>query len=319
MEILGEFCDVNVFPRDEPPSRAELIEGARGKHGIICLVSDRVDSAVMDAAPDLRVISCYSVGYDHVDVGAATERGIYVTYTPGVLTEATADFAWALLLAVARRVVEADEYVRARRWRYWSPQTLVGADVNNRTLGIIGLGRIGQAMARRAMGFDMRILYYDKQRLPPGDEARLRVEYRPLDDLLRGSDFVSVHTSLTPETHHMIGEAQLRAMKRTAYLINTARGPIVDEVALIRALKEGWIAGAGLDVYELEPEVNPEFIALENVVLAPHIASASVEARAKMSEISAKNLVAVLKGKTPLHLVNPLVQQVRPLSQVRLI
>jgi len=271
----------------------------------------------MDSSGDLRVISCYSVGYDHVDVAEATRRGIYVTFTPGVLTEATADFAWALLLAVARRVVEGDKFVRERKWKYWSPLTLVGADVYRRTLGIVGFGRIGRAVAKRARGFEMKILYHDAHRLASSEEAELGLEYRDLVGLLRESDFVSLHTSLTAATRHMIGEAELKLMKKTAYLINTARGPVVDEGALIKALKEGWIAGAGLDVYETEPIVSSELIALDNVVLAPHIGSASFDGRSKMSEVSAKNLVAVLKGEAPLHLVNPEVEKIRPLSQVK--
>jgi len=317
MEILQESCVVEVYPRDEPPSKSELIEGTRRKHGLLCLVSDKIDSEVMDSSGDLRVISCYSVGYDHVDVAEATRRGIYVTFTPGVLTEATADFAWALLLAVARRVVEGDKFVRERKWKYWSPLTLVGADVYRRTLGIVGFGRIGRAVAKRARGFEMKILYHDAHRLASSEEAELGLEYRDLVGLLRESDFVSLHTSLTAATRHMIGEAELKLMKKTAYLINTARGPVVDEGALIKALKEGWIAGAGLDVYETEPIVSSELIALDNVVLAPHIGSASFDGRSKMSEVSAKNLVAVLKGEAPLHLVNPEVEKIRPLSQVK--
>lgn len=321
LDILKEYCEVEVNPREEPLSKEELIDRVKDKHALLCLLTDSVDSEVMDAAPDLRVISTYSVGYDHIDVEEATKRGIYVTNTPGVLTDAVADFTWALLLGVVRRIVEADRYVRDGRWRVaWSPTLLIGCSVYGKTLGIVGLGRIGAAVAERARGFNMRILYYDVQRPPSDVEQRLNVEYRPLEELLRESDFVSLHVPLTKETYHLIGEEELKLMKRTAFLVNTSRGAVVDTRALAKALKEGWITGAALDVFEKEPieEDNP-LLKLSNVVLAPHIASATVEARSKMAEMAALNVVSVLKGEKPLYMVNLDVLNVRPLEKVKMI
>jgi len=319
LEVLREACDVEVYPGEGPPSRMELMEKVKGLDGLLCLLTDKIDGELMDAAPKLVVVSTMSVGYEHVDVPEATKRGIYVTYTPGVLTEATADFAWTLLMTAARRITEADRFIRARQWKIgWIPTFMLGSGVYGKTLGIIGIGRIGAALALRAKGFGMRCLYYDIFKPPSEREKELGVEYRPLDQLLKEADFVSIHVALTKETYHMIGEKELRLMKPTAYLINTARGAVLDEKALAKALKEKWITAAGIDVFEKEP-IDPEnpLLELDNVVLAPHIASATMEARSKMAEVAAKNVVAVLKGEMPPFLVNPDVLKVRPLDKAR--
>ncbi|MEM2904672.1 MAG: glyoxylate reductase [Candidatus Bathyarchaeia archaeon] len=319
LEVLREVCDVEVRQAERPPTREELKAALHDKDGLLCLLTDKIDGEVMDAGPRLVVISTMSVGYDHINIPDATKRGIYVTYTPGVLTDATADFAWALLMASARRVAEADRFIRGGKWVVgWAPGFMLGVDIYGKTLGILGLGRIGQAVAKRAKGFGMRLLYYDIVRPPPEVERSLGIEYTSLEGLLKESDFLSVHVALTKETHHLIGEKQLRMMKPTAHLVNTSRGAVVDEEALARALKEGWIAGAGLDVFEKEPiDADNPLIGLENAVLAPHIASASKEARSKMAELAARNLVSVLKGEMPPHLVNTEVLAIRPLSQAK--
>lgn len=321
LEILKEFCEVKVWGSETPPTKEELMKEIEGVHGLLCMVTDAIDGEVMDSAPSLRVISTMSVGYDHIDVPEATKRGIYVTNTPGVLTDATADLTWALLLAAARLIVNADRYVREGRWRGgWSPTLFLGESVYGRTLGIVGIGRIGSAVALRASGFGMKKLYFDVRRLPKEREEELGVEYRPLEDLLKEADFVTLHVPLTKETYHMIGEAQLRLMKPSAILVNASRGPVVDEAALVKALKEGWIAGAALDVFEKEP-ISPDnpLLKLENVVLTPHIGSATKEARSKMAEMAAKNLISVLKGEVPPNLVNKEVQEVAPPSKVKVI
>ena len=320
-EILEEYCEVDVFLGEQPPKKEEIRIGVRGKDALLCLLTDKIDRDIMDAALSLRVISSFSVGYDHIDVAEATRRGIYVTYTPGVLTEATADFAWTLLMTVARRIVEADRVVRTRNWKVgWGPTILLGDDVYRKTLGIVGLGRIGTAVAQRAKGFNMRTIYFDVIRAPLEKEKEFGVEYVPLEKLLKESDFISVHVPLMKETYHLFSEAQFRQMKRTAFLINTSRGAVVDEKALAKALQERLIAGAALDVFEKEP-IDPDnpLLNMDNVVLAPHIASATKEARSKMSEVSAKNLIAVLKGEMPLFLVNKDVLNIRSLPQVKMI
>lgn len=284
------------------------------------MLTDRVDAAVIDAASTLKVVASFSVGVDHIDVPEATRRGVYVTYTPGVLTDATADLAFALLMAAARRIAEADEYVRSGSWKAgWSPAMLLGEGVYGKTLGVVGLGRIGAAVAKRASGFRMKVLYYSRLRSPE-KERMLGVEYRPLDALLKESDFVSLHIPLTEETRHFINRERLKSMKRNAILINTARGPVVDEDALAEALENRWIAGAGLDVFSAEPlPTDSPFMRLRTVVLAPHIGSATNETRQLMSEISAKNLLAVLKGEEPPHLFNPDVKKIRSLSEAKML
>ncbi|WP_324717131.1 D-glycerate dehydrogenase [Carboxydochorda subterranea] len=306
MSIIQQHCRMEVNPHDRPLTREELLRAVRGRDGLVTLLTDRIDAEVMDAAgPQLRVVSNYAVGFNNVDVQEATRRRIVVTNTPGVLTETTADLAWALLMAVARRVVEADAFMRAGKYNGWSPTLFLGTDVYGKTLGIVGFGRIGQAVARRASGFGMRVLYHDVARRPGEEEARLGVAYRPLDELLSESDFVTLHVDLNPRTHHLIDARALSLMKPTAFLINTSRGPVVDEAALVRALEEGRLAGAGLDVFENEPAMAPGLARLPNVVVLPHIASASKETRSRMAEMAATNLVTALGGGRPAHVVNP--------------
>jgi glyoxylate reductase len=301
LPLLRERFEVRVHG-PEAPARAELIAAAEGCAGILTLLRDRVDDALLAALPELRAVSNYAVGYDNVDVAAATRRGVLVTNTPDVLTDATADLAFALLLASARRLGEGERLLRGGGFTGWTPDLLLGADVTGSTLGVIGFGRIGQAVARRAAGFAMRVLYTARQdHTVPGIVAR-RVS---LERLLEESDFVSVNVPLTAETHHLIDAGTLRRMKPTAHLVNTARGPVVDEAALARALREGWIAGAGIDVFEREPEVHPDLLACANAVLAPHLGSATVGARAGMSRVAARNLIDALEGRRPAHLVNP--------------
>lgn len=310
LNMLREKFDVEVSDYDGVIPRKMLLEKVKGVDAILSLLTDTIDAEVMDAAgSNLKVIANYAVGYNNIDVEEATKRGIMVTNTPGVLTETTADLAWALMMAIARRIVEADRFVREGKFRGWEPMLLLGTDVHGATLGIVGFGRIGQAMARRALGFNMKVLYYDNARVPEQVEKELKAAYVDLPTLLRESDFVSLHVPLTKETHHLIGEKELRMMKKGAYLINTARGPVVDEKALVKALKEGWIKGAALDVFENEPEVEPELLKLENVVLAPHIASASYATRSRMSIMAAENIIKALSGEIPPNLVNPEVLQ----------
>ncbi len=320
LDSLRKVCDTVVHDGEEAPSYEELVRNVRDKDGLLCLVGDRVDKGLFDAAPYVKVVSTMSVGYEHIDVAEATRRGVYVGYTPGVLTEATADLAFALLLCAARRLGEAERFVRAEKWRNWSPSLMVGHSVSGKTIGIIGMGRIGKAVAQRAGGFGMKILYTDSRRLPPEEEDRLQVTFRALEDLLWDSNFVTIHVPLTDETRHLINEERLRRMKTDAILINTSRGPTVDERALARALKDGWIGAAGLDVYEKEPlDPASPLLRLENVVLLPHIGSATAETRRMMAEIAVRNLLAVLAGEEPPSLLNPEAATVRPLSQTKMI
>ncbi|MFQ5863212.1 MAG: 2-hydroxyacid dehydrogenase, partial [Candidatus Brocadiales bacterium] len=305
INILSKACPgLEVYADDSPIPREELLSRLRGKDGMLCLLSEKIDRELMEAGGSLRVIANYAVGYDNIDVGEATRRGIIVTNTPGVLTEATAEMAWALLFSISRRVAEGDRLVRAKGFRGWEPMLLLGEGVSGKTLGIIGAGRIGQAMARMSMGFNMRVLYFSRSR-KEGLEKELGAKKVGLDTLLRESDFVSLHVSLTQETYHLIGARELSLMKKTAYLINAARGPVVDEKALVEALKDKGIAGAGLDVYEEEPRLAPGLTELDNVVLAPHLGSATTETRRNMAVMAAENLVAGLRGETPENVVNP--------------
>jgi glyoxylate reductase len=309
----GSVIDVNA-ERDRIWTRHELIERLRaGRYNALyCMLTNTIDAEVMDAAPALKIIANMAVGYNNIDVAEATRRGIVVTNTPGVLTDTTADFAWALLLAVARRVVEADRFVREGRFTGWGPMLMLGQDVHGKTLGIIGFGRIGRAVAKRATGFDMQVMYYDRVPADRKTERQLKARSVSLDELLAQSDYVSIHTDYNPQTHHLIGAPQLARMKRTAYLINTARGPIVDEAALVEALRAGQIAGAALDVFEHEPQVHPGLLDLPNVVLAPHIASASLDTRTAMALMAADNIIAVMRGERPPNLVNPQVYEQTP-------
>ncbi len=304
-------ADVDLHKGDKPLGKADLIARLKGCQGLVCLITDAIDSQVLDACPDLKVVSNVAVGFNNIDVAAATKRGVVVTNTPDVLTETTADFAWTLLMATARRVVEADRYVREGKFTQWEFMVLLGGDVSGKTLGIIGFGRIGRAMARRALGFDMRVLYQDAVAADSAAERELKATRSDTATLLRESDFVTIHTPLLPETRHLINAESLKTMKKTAYLVNASRGPVVDEAALVQALKEGWIAGAGLDVFEEEPKVHPGLLDLPNAVLAPHIASASSETRVKMATLAVDNCLAVLEGTTPPTPVNPEVLQKR--------
>ncbi len=305
LEIVQPACEVQLDPSDRALSPEALRQAVVDKDGIISVVTDRIDAEVLAAAPRLKVVANVAVGYDNIDVQAATRRGIVITNTPGVLTETTADLAWGLLLSVARRIPEADRYVRAGTWHEWKLLLMAGRDVYGQTLGIVGMGRIGQAVARRARGFGMRIRYHNRHPLAAETEADLDAAWVDLPALLQTSDFVSLHVPLTPQTTHLVGEAELRMMRPTAYLINTARGAVVDQPALIRALQEGWIAGAGLDVFEHEPDVPDALRQLENVVLLPHIGSASVTTHTRMAVTAAQNLMAALRGERPPNGVNP--------------
>lgn len=296
--------NVRVFPEDRVISREELIAGVQGVDALLPILTDTIDAEVMEAAGSrLQIIANYAVGYNNVDVAEATRRRIPVTNTPGVLTETTADLAWALMMSAARRLGEGERLVRASQWAGWGPMLLLGVDVHGRTLGLYGMGRIGQAMARRAQGFDMRVLYFDPAfpKITPG----LQAQAVDKATLLAESDFLSIHCPLTPETRHSFGAAEFRAMKRTACLINTSRGPVVDEAALAMALKEGEIFAAGVDVYEDEPRVHLDLLECRNAVLLPHLGSASHETRSRMAEIAADNIIARLNGEAPPNCVNP--------------
>ena len=315
LEMIRKSFHAEIWSEYAPPPKKVIIEKIREMDAIVSLLSDQIDAEVFDAAPKLKIVAQLAVGFDNIDVKEATKRGIYVTNTPGVLTETTADFAWALLMAVARRVVEADNYVRTGKWKVgWHPSMLSGRDIYGATLGIVGAGRIGASVARRAKGFNMKILYYDVISRPEL-EKELGAKRVDLDRLLAGSDFVSVHVPLMESTHHLMNEERLKLMKKTAYLINNSRGPVVDERALYKALKEGRIAGAGLDVFEEEPtQITNPLLKLDNVVVAPHISSASHETRSQMAKMVADNLVSFFSGKRPPNLVNPDVLEVQPLK-----
>jgi glyoxylate reductase len=297
-------ASVRLPVQDRRLERDELAAYLQDADGLVCLLTDAIDEAVLARAPQLRVVANVAVGYNNIDVAAATRRRIVITNTPGVLTETTADFTWALLLATARRVAEADAFTRAGQFTEWGLMLLLGGDIHGKTLGILGLGRIGRAVARRAQGFAMRILYHDAVRDPEAERG-LGVVYCEKDTVLREADFVTLHVPLLPETRHYIDAQDLRLMKPTAYLVNAARGPVVHEAALVHALREGWIAGAGLDVYEEEPRVHPGLLECRNAVLAPHIASASRETRLRMATMAVEDALAVLEGQRPAHPVNP--------------
>lgn len=303
--ILQEHCIVDYQDTHDVMDEARLARRLQHAQGLVCQLTDPVTANVIAAAPQLRCISQIAVGHDNIDVAAASARGIVVTNTPGVLTEATADLTWALLLATARRLPAAEQFLRAGKWQRWDVDLLCGTDVHGRTLGLVGFGRIGQAVARRARGFGMRVLYTSRSAASPELEQELGAIRVPLDMLLRESDFVSLHVPLRDETRHLLGVEQLCAMKRSAFLINTSRGPVVDEAALVAALEENLIAGAGLDVFEHEPKVHEGLLALPNVVLLPHVGSAVTSVRSLMCALAANDCVAVLTGERPRHPVNP--------------
>jgi len=306
LRVIKERFDTEVWREYAPPPKKIIIEKAAKVDALATLLSDKIDAEVFDGAPNLKIVAQMAVGFDNINAEEATKRGIYVTNTPGVLTETTADFAWALLMAVARRIVEADKYVRSGNWKVgWHSMMIQGRDVYRATIGIVGLGRIGGSIAKRAKGFDMKALYYDVVRRPDLEKEH-NIQFTDMDVLFQKADFITINVPLTKGTYHLVDEKKLRMMKKTAFLINNARGPVVDEKALYKALKEGWIAGAGLDVFEQEPtqKENP-LLKLDNVVVAPHISSASYETRSRMAEMVAENLVAFFERKTPPNLVNP--------------
>lgn len=300
---LEDRFDVTLHRQDRPMEREALLSAVGGKHGLLCMITDRIDGELLDRAPDLKMVANFGVGFNNIDIGAATARGILVSNTPGVLTDATADLTMALLLAAGRRVVEGDTYTRQGRFQFWAPFHFLGREITGKTLGIVGMGRIGAAVARRAAGFDMPIMYHNRSRLPAEEEEAVGARYVDLDTLLRQSDFISLHVPLTPDTRHLIGERELNAMKPSAYLVNTARGPVIDESALLDALKGKRIAGAGLDVYEHEPALTPGLDQLANVTLLPHMGSATENTRRRMGTMAVENLIAGLEGRTPPNLI----------------
>ena len=305
LELVRQAAQVEVWQDPLPPPYEVLLQKVKGLDALLCLLTDRIDANLMDAiGPQVKVISQMAVGFDNIDVPAATARGIPIGNTPGVLTDTTADFAWALLMAAARRVVEGDKFTRAGRWQTWGPIDFLGPDVTGATLGIVGFGRIGQGLAKRAQGFDMRLLYFNTQRNPEA-EQKYGAQFVELDTLLRESDFVSLHTVLSPETYHLMDDVRLGQMKRSGILINTSRGPVVDPAALYRALSSGTIAYAALDVTEPEPiQVDDPLLTLDNIIIAPHIASASFQTRDKMATMAAANLIAGLRGERLPNCVN---------------
>ncbi len=305
VDFLASRAELDYHDSDESLAPADLAARLDGKQGLVCQLTDKITPALMEAAPELKVVSNVAVGFDNIDIAAATSRGLIVTNTPGVLTDTTADLAFALILGAGRRLGEAERYLRAGRYKQWRIDLLTGWDIWGAALGIVGLGRIGQAVARRGRGFNMRLLYNDPVRQSRQVEEELGVEYVSKRELLEQSDFVTLHCALTPETRHLIAAADLQAMKPTAVLVNTSRGPVVDEAALAEALDCGEIAAAGLDVFEEEPKVHPRLVECENALILPHIASASVATRTRMCMIAAENMAAGLRGVRPPHIVNP--------------
>ncbi len=302
--ILEQHFEAEYWTAPERIPRTELLRRVADKDALVCLLTEKVDEELLAAAPKLRAVATVSVGYDNIDVAACTRHKVVATNTPGVLDETTADFAWTLLMAIARRLVEGDAWLRTGSWPGWELDQLLGGDIWGKTLGIIGLGRIGSRVARRAQGFQMRILYHSRHRAPLGLEAELHAEFAELDRLLHESDFVTLHVPLLPTTRHLISAEALGKMKPSTYLINTTRGPVVDEEALARALQRGTIAGAALDVYENEPRVHPDLLGLRNVILAPHIGSATIETRTKMAVLAATNVAAIFAGQRPPNALN---------------
>jgi lactate dehydrogenase-like 2-hydroxyacid dehydrogenase len=305
LDYLNRYCDVESNQGDVPFAPEELARRAAGKDGLMCCLTDRVDAVLLAASPRLKVVANIAVGYNNIDLAACTSRGIIATNTPGVLDDSTADLAWALMLAAARRLTEVERYVRDGEWKGWRLKQWLGTDVHHATLGIVGMGRIGQAIAKRATGFDMQVLYHNRHRVAEDLERRLNARYAGLDELLATSDFVILQVPYTPATHHLIGAAQLKRMKRNAVLVNSTRGGVVDDAALVEALKEGTIRAAGLDVFENEPRLHPGFLELKNVALAPHVGSSTEATRRAMAMTAAKNLVAALSGQEPPNLLNP--------------
>ena len=304
VELLQKSFGVTLNAEDRNAYRREIKKALQHAHALLCLLTDRIDEELLANAPNLRIVANMAVGYDNIDLKSATKHGIMVTNTPGVLTETTADLAWALILGAARRIAQADSYTREGKFTGWEPMLFLGDDAHGKTLGVVGFGRIGRAVARRATGFGMKVLYHDKVAAPASVEKKLKARRVSLKKILRESDFVTLHVLLTRATKHLIGETELKMMKPTAYLINTSRGPVIDEKELVKALKRGTIAGAGLDVYEREPTLARGLAALSNVTLLPHIGSASVETRTEMATMAAQNIVQALSGRRPPNLLN---------------
>ncbi|MGQ3684765.1 MAG: 2-hydroxyacid dehydrogenase [Candidatus Loosdrechtia sp.] len=313
---LKKFCEtVEINPYDRSLTYDELLKNVKGRDAVLTMLSDRIDARLIQEAAEtsqggkgktgLKIIANYAVGYDNIDISTATANGIVVTNTPGVLTDSTADMAWVLLFSITRRIVEGDRLTRSGKFSGWAPMLLLGSDIKEKTLGIVGAGRIGTAMAVRSQGWNMKVLYTTQSRRNTVLEESLGAKRVDLETLLKESDFISVHTPLSEKTKHLIGAKELLLMKKTAYLINTARGSVIDEVALVHALKNKLIAGAGLDVYEDEPRLKPGLAELDNVVLAPHLGSATVETRTRMSVMAAEDIIAVLNGQKPKNCVNP--------------
>ena len=311
LEYLRGHCEVIANQDDAPYAPDALAAKLAGCDGLMCCLTDRVDAALLAAAPGLRVVANIAVGYNNIDVPACTARGVQATNTPGVLDDSTADLAWTLMLGAARRITEVERRVRAGEWTGWRLKQWLGVDVHHATLGIVGMGRIGQAIARRAAGFDMKVIYHNRNRIAPELEHKCNAAYVSFDELLAQSDFIVLQVPYSPQTHHLIGAPQLAKMKPAAILINSTRGGVVDDAALIAALKNGTIRGAGLDVFENEPKLNPEFLKLDNVVLAPHIGSSTEATRKAMAMLAAKNLVAALRGDMPPNLLNPEARRAR--------
>lgn len=303
IDYLQTFAAVEVNPYDRNLAREELLAAVAGRDAVLCMLNDTIDAEVLQAAEGVKIFANYAVGFNNIDLQTATQRGVMITNTPGVLTAATADLAWALLFAVARRVVEADQYTRQGKFAGWAPLLFLGQDITGKTLGVLGLGRIGKAMAKRATGFEMRIIYHSNRR-DEEFERETGARFVDLPTLFTDSDYLSLHVPLTPSTRHLVGEKELRMMKKSAILINTARGPVVDEQALVQALREGIIAGAGLDVYEEEPVLAQGLAELPNVVVLPHVGSATTETRTRMGMMAAENIKIALDGKRPPNLVN---------------
>ena len=302
--LIKKDHEIEINKEDHPIDRQKMLDSIGDKQGLLCMITDQIDKELVDRAPHLKMVSNCAVGFNNINIKAATERGILVSNTPGVLTDATADITFALILSIARRVVEGDRRTRQGKFRFWAPLFFLGQEVTGKKLGIIGLGRIGRAVARRAKGFDMKILYYNPNRLDAAEEEAFEVQYAEIKRLLSEADFVSLHVPLNDQTRHLIGQEELECMKPSAYLINTSRGPVVDESALLNALEERKIAGAGLDVYENEPILTPGLTDLDNVILLPHLGSATMETRTRMAQLAAVNLIAGLKGAVPPNCIN---------------
>lgn len=304
LDLLRKEHDIEINPFNRVLTKKEIIKNLKGKDGLLCLLTDQIDEEVIVSEPRLKMIACYAVGYDNIDVKAATKQGVPVSNTPGVLTDATSDMAWALLFSTARRIVEADKFTRAGKFNGWDPMLMHGVDVTGKTLGVVGTGRIGAAFALKSKGFDMKVLYVNLDK-NEDLEKKIYAKKVTFEVLLKESDFISLHVPLIPSTYHLIGEKEFKMMKKTAVLINSSRGPVIDEKALVKALKKKWIFGAGLDVYEHEPKITKELLYLDNVVLQPHSASATIKSRTQMATLAAENMIEGLKGLIPPNCINP--------------